>query len=50
VSATIIFRENVFIFSFVVMDRWQSQLGWVHIWGGGKESKMSKDDRESFYN
>jgi len=22
----------------------------MHIWGGGKENKMSKDECESFYN
>ncbi len=40
--------ESIFIFSFVVMDWWQSQLGWVHIWGAGKENKMSKDECEFF--
>jgi hypothetical protein len=49
-GAIIIFGENIFIFSFVIIDWWQSQLGWVHIWGGGRENKMSKDKHESFYN
>jgi len=26
------------------------QLGSMHIWGGGKEKKMSKDECELFYN
>jgi hypothetical protein len=50
VSAIIVFRESIFIFSFVVMDWWQCKLGQVHIWGGGKENKLSKDECESFYN
>jgi hypothetical protein len=49
-GAIIIFGENIFIFNFVIIDRWQSQLSWVHIWGGGRENKMSKDECESFYN
>ncbi len=32
------------LFCFVIIDWWQSQLGWVHIWGGGRENKMSKDE------
>jgi hypothetical protein len=44
------FGKNTFIFSFVIMDWSQSQLIWVHIWGGGRQNKMSKDDCESFYN
>jgi len=49
-GAKIIFRESIFIFCFVIMDWWQSQLGWVHIWGGGSKNKMSKDDYELVYN
>jgi hypothetical protein len=47
-GAITIFEESIFIFSFVVMDWWQSQLGWVHIWEGEIENKMSKDEREIF--
>jgi hypothetical protein len=46
-GAITIFVGNIFIFSFVVMDWSQSQLGWVHIWGGGREKKLSKDECES---
>jgi hypothetical protein len=49
-SAITIFDESIFIFSFVVMDWWQSQLSWAHSWEGGKENKMSKDECGSFYN
>jgi hypothetical protein len=49
-SAISIFEENIFIFSFVVMDWWQSQLNWVHNCEGGKENKMSRDECEFFYN
>jgi hypothetical protein len=49
-NAIIIFGENIFIFSFVIIDRRQSQLGWVHIREGGRENKMSKDECEYFYN
>jgi hypothetical protein len=45
-GAITIFGESIFIFSFVVMDWWQSQLGWVHIRGAGRENKMLKDERE----
>jgi hypothetical protein len=45
-GAITIFGENIFISSFVVMDWWQSPLGWVYIWRGGKENKMSKDECE----
>jgi hypothetical protein len=30
-GAIIIFGESIFIFNFVIMEWWQSQLGWVHI-------------------
>jgi len=46
----IIFRESIFIFSFVIVDLWQSQLGWVHIWKDDWKNKMSKDECEYFYN
>jgi hypothetical protein len=46
-GAIISFGESIFIFSFVIIDWWQSQLGWVHIWGG---VKMPKDECESSYN
>jgi hypothetical protein len=49
-GAIIIFEENIFIFSFVIIDWWQSQLGWVHIWGDGRGNKISKDECESSYN
>jgi hypothetical protein len=49
-GAITIFEKCIFIFSFVVMDWSQNQLGWVHIWGGGGENKMLKDECESFYN
>jgi hypothetical protein len=49
-GAIIIFGKNIFIFSFVIIDWQQSQLGRVHIWEGGRENKMSKDECESFYN
>jgi hypothetical protein len=49
-GAIIIFGESIFIFNFVIMDWWQSQLGWVHIWRGGRENKMLEDECESFYN
>jgi hypothetical protein len=45
IGATTIFRENSFIFSFVGLVIW----GWAHIWGGGRENKMSKDECETFY-
>jgi hypothetical protein len=48
-GAITIFEESIFLFSFVVMDWWQSQLSWVHNWEGGKENKMSKDECESCY-
>jgi hypothetical protein len=50
IGAITIFEEGIFIFSFVVMDWWQSQVGWVHIWGGDRISKISKDEYEYFYN
>ncbi len=43
-GAIIIFGENIFMFCFVIIDWSQSQLGWVHIWGGRRENKMSKDE------
>ncbi len=49
-GAITIFGESIFIFSFVIMDWWQSQLGRVHIWEGGRENKMSKDRMWIFYN
>jgi hypothetical protein len=49
-GAIIIFGKNIFKFSFVIIDWWQSQLNWVHIWKGGKENKMSKDECKYFYN
>jgi hypothetical protein len=49
-GAIAIFEESIFIFSFVVMDWWQSQLSWVNNGEGGKENKMSKDECESCYN
>jgi hypothetical protein len=45
-GAITIFRESSFMFSLVSLITW----GWVHIWGDNKENKMSKDERESFYN
>jgi hypothetical protein len=47
-GAITIFGESIFIFSFVIMDWWQSQLGRVHIWGGDRENKMPKDECEFF--
>jgi hypothetical protein len=35
------------IFSYLVLW-WQSQLGWLHMCGGGRENKMSKDECEFF--
>jgi hypothetical protein len=49
-GAITIFEKCIFIFSFVVMDWWQSQLGWVHIWEGNEENKMLKDECKYFYN
>jgi hypothetical protein len=49
-GAIIVFGKNIFICSFVIIDWWESQLRWMHIWGGGKENKMSKDECELFYN
>ncbi len=50
-SAIIIFEESSFIFSFVshVWIGDKVTWGWVHIWGGGRENKMSKDKCESLY-
>jgi hypothetical protein len=48
IGAITVFGKNILIFTFVVMDWWQSQLGWVHIWGGDRENKMSKDECEFF--
>jgi len=45
-GAITIFEKNIFIFNFVLMDWWQSQLSWVHNWEGGRENKMSKDECE----
>jgi len=45
IGAINIFGKNNFIFSFVGLVTW----GWVHIWGGVKEKKMSKDECEYFY-
>jgi hypothetical protein len=45
IGAITIFGENSFIFSFVGLVTW----AWVHIWGGDRENKMSKDECESFY-
>jgi hypothetical protein len=42
------FWRKYFYIWFVAMNWWQSQLGWVHIWGGGRENKMSKDECEFF--
>jgi hypothetical protein len=41
-----IFEESSFIFSFVGygLVAW----GWVHIWEGWGENKMSKDESEFF--
>jgi hypothetical protein len=44
-GAIISFEENSFIFSFVGVVTW----GWVHIWGGGRENIMLKDECEFSY-
>jgi hypothetical protein len=49
-GAIIIFEEYIFIFNFVIIYWWWSQLGWVHIWEGGRKNKMSKNECEYFYN
>jgi hypothetical protein len=45
IGAITIFWESSFILSFVGLVIW----GWVHIWGGGRENKMSKNECETFY-
>jgi hypothetical protein len=45
IGAITIFGENSFIISFVGLVAW----GGVHIWGRGRENKMSKDECKSFY-
>jgi hypothetical protein len=51
-SAITIFEKGSFKFSFVSYGLVTKSFGWdwVHIWAGGKENKMSKDECETFYN
>jgi len=49
-GAITIFWESNLIFNFVIIDWSQSQVGWVHIWEGDRDNKMSKDECEFPYN
>jgi hypothetical protein len=42
------FWKKYFIFRFVDYGLVTTTWGWVHIWGGGKENKMSKDECDFF--
>jgi hypothetical protein len=44
IGAIKFFGKNNFIFTFVGLVTW----GWLHIWGGIRKNKMSKDEHEFF--